>query len=122
MEDDVPLDAFVYDPGQEIGPVPEEEIDYVFNIWEISQEPKLKYKAFPIYPEIARKAGIEGKVSIEVVISEKGEVIRTTILKGIPMLNEAALAAAAKCTFYPARQRDKYVKVRMSIPFDFRLN
>jgi len=122
LEEDIPVDIFEFDPAQEIGPAPEEEIDYVFNPWETSQMPRLKHKAIPFYPEIARKAGIEGRVSIVVIISEKGEVIKTTVEKGIPMLNQAALDAAAKCTFYPAMQRDKYVKVKMSIPFDFRLN
>jgi TonB family protein len=37
------------------------------------------------------------------------------------MLDEAAVSAAKKCTFKPAKQRDKFVKVKMSIPFDFRL-
>jgi len=121
MEPNEILARIDFDPTEQLGLPPEEEIEHIFNTWELSKEPKLKYKAIPVYPEIARKAGIEGLVSIEVVISKKGDVIKTTILKGIPMLNEAALDAAQRCTFFPAMQRDKYVKVRMSIPFDFRL-
>lgn len=122
LEENVVTDIFDIDPALDIGPPPAEEIEHIFNTWETSVKPEIKFQAMPDYPEIARKAGIEGKVSVTVVISEKGNVIKATILKGIPMLNDAALAAAKKCTFFPARQRDKYVKVKMSIPFEFRLN
>jgi outer membrane biosynthesis protein TonB len=37
------------------------------------------------------------------------------------MLDEAAQAAAMQCKFKPAKQRDKFVKVKMNIPFDFHL-
>ena len=121
LEGDELVNIIDFDPTTEIGPPPDEEIEHVFHIWELSKEPKLKYKAIPVYPEIARKANIEGRVTIEVVISKNGKVTRASIMSGIPMLNEAALEAAKKCTFSPAMQRDKYVSVRMSIPFDFRL-
>jgi protein TonB len=48
-----------------------------------------------VYPEIARKAGIEGTVTIQAKISERGEVIDTRILvpSGNSGCNEAAVAA-----------------------------
>jgi protein TonB len=56
-----------------------------------------------------------------VTIGKTGKVEDAKILKSLPMLDEAALSAARKCTFKPAKQRDKAVKVKMSIPFDFKL-
>ena len=75
------------------------------------------------YPEIARKAGIEGTVFVEAIIDEKGTVIQTAIVKslGHSGLDEAAIAAIRAVKWKPAKQRDKAVKVRISIPVKFRL-
>jgi len=37
------------------------------------------------------------------------------------MLDSAALEAAKKCKFKPAKQRDKTVRVKMHMPFQFTL-
>ncbi len=100
-------------------PPPEEE--EVFEFYAVSEKPEIIHKETPKYPDLARRAGIEGRVTVEVTISEKGDVITARVVKSIPMLDEAALDAAKKCTFKPAKQRDKFVKVKMFIPFDFRL-
>ncbi|MEJ2055699.1 MAG: energy transducer TonB, partial [Calditrichaceae bacterium] len=75
----------------------------------------------PKYPDLARKAGIEGIVVITVTIGKDGKVEDAKVFKSLPMLDEAALKAAKKCTFKPAKQRDKTVRVKMNIPFHFRL-
>ena len=64
---------------------------------------------------------IEGTVVVKVLIGKKGLVEKAEIFKSIPILDEAALKAAKKCIFKPAKQRDKLVKVWMSIPFKFKL-
>jgi len=75
------------------------------------------------YPEIARKAGIEGTVFVEAIIDEKGNVIKTRVVKslGHSGCDEAAIAAIRAVKWKPAKQRDKPVKVRISIPVRFRL-
>lgn len=75
------------------------------------------------YPEIARKAGIEGTVFVEAVIDEAGNVVSTRIVKslGHSGCDEAAVEAIRKVKWKPAKQRDKAVKVRISIPVKFRL-
>ncbi len=76
-----------------------------------------------IYPELAREAGIEGKVYIKAFINTKGRVTAAKVLKGIPNtgLDEAALKAVKKSLWFPARQRDKKVGVWITIPIDFSL-
>jgi len=103
-------------------PPPPPDEDEVFEFFAVSEKPVLKHKETPKYPDLARRAGIEGRVTVMVTISKTGTVIDARILRSVPMLDEAAIAAAKKCTFKPAKQRDKFVKVKMSIPFDFRLN
>ena len=103
-------------------PPPPPEEDEVFEFFAVSEKPVLKHKETPKYPDLARRAGIEGRVTVMVTIDETGKVIDARILRSVPMLDESAIAASKLCTFKPAKQRDKFVKVKMSIPFDFRLN
>jgi len=76
-----------------------------------------------IYPELARRAGIEGMVVVWAKISETGEVVDTRIV--IPLdnsgCNEAAVAAIKSVRWIPARQRDVPVAVWISIPIHFKL-
>jgi len=120
--DDVTIEETEIDLGEvfEAPPPPPEE-DEVFEFFAVSEKPTIKHKETPKYPDLARRAGIEGRVTVMVTISEKGDVLDARILKSVPMLDEAALNAAKKCKFKPAKQRDRFVKVKMSIPFDFRL-
>jgi TonB family protein len=76
-----------------------------------------------MYPEIARKAGIEGKVFVEALIDEKGNVIKTKLIKGIGSgCDESALKAVKETKFTPAKQKDKLVKVQVVVPVLFKLN
>ncbi|OQX96242.1 hypothetical protein B6I21_01455 [candidate division KSB1 bacterium 4572_119] len=75
------------------------------------------------YPEIARKAGIEGTVIIYAQISSQGTVKRTKVVKplGNSGCNEAAIKAIKAVKWKPAKQRDKPVTVWVSVPVKFRL-
>ncbi len=120
--DDVTIEETEIDLAQiDDAPPPPPEEDEVFEFFAVSEKPKLLHKETPKYPDLARRAGIEGRVTVMVTISKKGDVLDAKVLKSIPMLDDAALNAAKKCKFKPAKQRDRFVKVKMSIPFDFRL-
>ena len=74
------------------------------------------------YPEIAKRAGIEGKVYVLAFIDENGDVKNVKIIKGIGAgCDEAALDAVKQTKFIPGGQRGKAVKVRVSIPISFKL-
>ncbi len=76
-----------------------------------------------VYPEMARKAGVEGTVMVQAVIDSKGNVIQTEVIKSLGNngCDEAAMAAIRKVKWKPAQQRDKPVTVRIAIPVIFRL-
>ena len=75
-----------------------------------------------IYPEIAKRAGVEGKVYILAFVDESGTVTKAQVLKGIGAgCDEAALNAVLKTKFKPGKQRGKPVKVQVSIPVIFKL-
>lgn len=74
------------------------------------------------YPDIARRAGIEGRVFIQFVVDENGNVVDPVVTRGIhPSLDEVALAAVKKAKFIPGKQRGRAVKVQYALPITFRL-
>lgn len=75
-----------------------------------------------IYPEIARRAGIQGTVYVEVFIDERGGVVKANVKQGIGAgCDEAAITAVRQTRFRPGTQQGKPVKVRLAIPIRFRL-
>lgn len=75
-----------------------------------------------IYPELAKKAGLEGLVIIRAAIDAKGNVIKTQIIKGIGGgCDEAAAEAVQKTKFKPGSQRGFPVRVWVSVPVRFKL-
>ncbi len=77
-----------------------------------------------MYPEIARKAGIEGRVYVNVLIDENGQVVKTKILKslGDNGCDQAAVAAIKAVKWSPAKKDGKPVKTWVGIPVVFKLN
>ncbi len=64
--------------------------------------PKLIKKVEPIYPEVAREAGVEGIVILEAETDEKGNVVRVQVLRSIPLLDQAAIDAVKQWKYEPA--------------------
>ena len=94
----------------------------VFDVIEIDEPPEPVVQVQPEYPEVARKAGLEGRVVVAAVVDENGNVIQVSIhYSDNPVFNEAALEAAKKIKFKPGRQKDIPVKVKVLIPFVFKL-
>jgi protein TonB len=74
------------------------------------------------YPEIARKAGVEGRVIVQFVVDEQGNVQDPVVVRGIGAgCDEEALRVVRQAKFQPGKQRGKPVKVKMSLPITFRL-
>jgi TonB family protein len=64
------------------------------------------------YTEAARRAQINGVVILEAVVDEQGNVVKTRVLKGLPMgLDKAAQEAASQWKFRPAMAYGKPVRV-----------
>ncbi len=74
------------------------------------------------YPLLAQKAGLEGMVIVTVVIDKEGRPGSAQVIRSVhKVLDEAAVAAVLKQRFEPGRQRNRPVRVEMSIPVQFRL-
>ena len=78
----------------------------------------------PIYPELARQAGIEGTVLLSVLVGKEGQVLEVSILRSdvTPPMESAAIQATRRFRFTPARQNTIPVKARISVPVVFTLN
>ncbi|MEJ2635430.1 MAG: energy transducer TonB [Calditrichia bacterium] len=108
-------------PIEEAPPPPPQEEEPIVEFYALSEKPEVIKRVEPDYPELARKAGIEGMVVVKVLINTKGDVEKVEVVKSHPMLDDAAIAAAKQFKFKPGKQRDRFVKVWMTIPFTFRL-
>ncbi|MBI1930908.1 MAG: energy transducer TonB [Ignavibacteriales bacterium] len=76
-----------------------------------------------VYPEIAKRAGVQGRVYIKAFVDEAGVVHKAEVIKGIGAgCDEAAVDAVMKTKFKPGKQRGKPVRVQVSIPILFKLN
>ena len=74
------------------------------------------------YPQLAKLAGIEGKIYVLAFIDEDGNVANARVIKGIGAgCDEAALEAVKIVKFTPARNNGKPVKVQVTIPIVFKL-
>ena len=74
------------------------------------------------YPEMARKAGVEGRVILQFIVDENGNVTEPVVIRGIGAgCDKEALRVVRQAKFKPGRQRGKAVKVKMSLPITFKL-
>lgn len=83
--------------------------------------PRKVRNVMPVYPTLARSAGARGVVIIEATIDASGDVVAAKVLRSIPMLDDAALAAVRQWTFTPARLNGEPVAVLMTISINFTL-
>lgn len=122
------IDAeLVLDREIELPPPPDDDKDEENFFIVVEQEPELKGGLKKLqdcanYPEMARKAGIEGRVTIQFVVNEQGRVENPRVLRGIGGgADEEALRCVRQAEFVPGRQRGKPVRVQFSLPVFFRL-
>ncbi len=77
----------------------------------------------PTYPEIARRAGIEGTVWVRIWVTKEGKAKKAEMLKSdSDLFDQSALDAAMHWVFTPAVMNNGPVAVWVSIPFRFKLH
>ncbi|MFA6437765.1 MAG: energy transducer TonB [Bacteriovoracaceae bacterium] len=77
----------------------------------------------PLYPEIARRSGMEGSVWVKILVDKTGKARKVVVIKesGGGIFNEEAIKAAWKYQFTPAIMNSGPVQVWVAIKFNFRL-
>ncbi len=127
-DQNINLDAEMsLDEPLEMPPPPEEEEEEEDFFVAVEEMPQLKGGLAGLqsqinYPEMARKAGIEGRVIIQFVVTENGNVEDPRVIRGIGGgADEEALRVVKQAQFEPGRQRGKPVRVQYSLPITFQL-
>jgi len=84
--------------------------------------PEPVYITKPKYPEIGRKAGVEGIVYLKLLLDTTGYVLEVKVVKSLNLaFDESAAKAARTWRFTPAKQRDRPVRVWLGYPVRFTL-
>ena len=76
----------------------------------------------PQYPQLARASRVQGVVIIEATIDSHGNVESTAVLRSIPLLDQAALAAVRQWKFTPTLLNGTAVPVIMTVTVNFELS
>jgi protein TonB len=76
----------------------------------------------PVYPEMVREAGIDGTVTVQVLVGKDGKVKQAQAIDGPEPLRAAGLASARSAIFKPALQGTSPVEVWVMIPVTFQIS
>jgi len=86
------------------------------------EAPTILTRVEPQYPDLPRRAGIEGTVELEVSIDAKGKVTDVEVVRGLPLgLSDAAADAVRRWTYKPARGPEGPVASRKTVRIRFAL-
>jgi protein TonB len=75
----------------------------------------------PVYPYLASRTRLHGVVVLECVISAEGRVTRVELLRGVPILNEAAVEAVKQWVYRPTLLNGVPTPVIMTVTVTFNL-
>jgi protein TonB len=81
--------------------------------------PMIVKRVEPIYPELARKAGMQGKIVVKALVDREGRVKKVAPIQGHEIFHEAATQAVIQWVFKPALQQNEPVAVWVAIPLNF---
>jgi TonB family protein len=92
--------------------------EYVY----VQELPEAVTKVPPQYPDAAREHHIEGQVLVQALVGQDGLVKDARVVKSIPGLDEAAVAAVRQWRFIPASSEGRPVAVWVAVPVKFSLH
>jgi periplasmic protein TonB len=84
--------------------------------------PALVSRVQPVYPPLAVRAQIEGVVILEAVVDREGRVENVEILRSIPLLDAAAVAAVGQWRYSPLLLNGKPERFVLTVTVSFSLN
>jgi protein TonB len=108
------------DPPPPATPKPTPEVPKVIRISEVLNS-RAKDLPRPPYPAMAKIARVQGKVTVQVLIDETGNVVAANVVSGPPLLVVESRRAALQARFSPTTIDGKPVKVSGMITYNFLL-
>lgn len=128
-EDDKDVEVVIAPPVE--APVEEEEEEVIFMVVETmpefpgGQQALFKYLGENVkYPVIAQENGIQGRVICQFVVNKDGSIVDVVVVRssGEPSLDKEALRVINSMPKWkPGKQRGKPVRVKYTVPVNFRL-
>ena len=85
------------------------------------QESKLIKKIEPAYPELAKRARVQGVVILQVTVDEEGNVSEIRVLRGHPLLDDEATRAVKQWKYSPTLLNGEPVPVIATVTVIFNL-
>ncbi len=106
--------------GGYVPPPPEQAQEF----YAFDEPPVLLRSQNPIYPELARQAGIEGTVLLNVLVTEEGKVAEVSVIQSdvTTAMEKAAEDAVMHFVFKPAKQRTVPVAAHIAVPIRFKIH
>jgi TonB family protein len=86
------------------------------------QEANIVTKVPPVYPPLARQAGISGLVRFTVIIGKDGSMLNVQLVSGHPLLVPAAVAAVKQWVYRPTLLNGNPVEVATLVDVNFSLS
>lgn len=121
-----PLATWVEVPVGFVAPPPSEQLPEVDEFVEVEELPKYDQKELSralVYPEIARRNGLEGEVLLRILVDKNGRVVDIVVERSTnPAFEAEAIRAVKRTSFTPAIQGMRPVAVWIQIPVIFRLD
>ena len=128
-EDDKDVEVVIAPPVE--APVEEEEEEVIFMVVETmpefpgGQQALFKYLGENVkYPVIAQENGIQGRVICQFVVNKDGSIVDVVVVRSSsePSLDKEALRVINSMPKWkPGKQRGKPVRVKYTVPVNFRL-
>ena len=128
-EDNKDVEVVIAPPVE--APVEEEEEEVIFMVVETmpefpgGQQALFKYLGENVkYPVIAQENGIQGRVICQFVVNKDGSIVDVVVVRssGEPSLDKEALRVINSMPKWkPGKQRGKPVRVKYTVPVNFRL-
>ncbi len=85
-------------------------------------EPRKIQDAKATYPSVAKQARVQGIVILDALVSTEGRVVGIRVLRGIPLMDQAAIEAVRRWVFEPTLLNGHPVPLRLEITVTFQLS
>ncbi|MBP3553183.1 MAG: energy transducer TonB [Bacteroidaceae bacterium] len=142
VEDDAEIEEIIIASDEDMGEVV--EIQNIENV--VVEEPEKEEEIFQVveampefpggtaelmkwlqknikYPSISQENGVQGRVIVQFVVNRDGSIVDPVVLRSVdPYLDKEALrVVSAMPKWKPGEQRGKTVRVKFTLPIQFRL-
>lgn len=98
---------------------PKPAIPEVIRVSEGVQAARLIHKVAPVYPSIAKQAGVSGVVKIEAIIARDGTIRKLEVHSGHPLLIKPAMDAVKQWRYRPTILNGEPVEVLTQVEVRF---